>query len=323
MSDTEAPLPTTGAPEPELVELTHALRRALLARGEFLAPAWVEESARDLRRGDLPGWVYRGEAPALGFLSVRARRAYGHVHATPSPVAVERAERLLVALEGALPPTAGRLDVGLTGLGTADEDALSHRLASRPGWTTLERWAMDRPLDGPPPPPAVPGPGAVRRPVAEVPLEALGQLDWVGYAGTPDEGLVADTPEEDTRILEEIVDGRLGRFLPEASTALVSPHEHLLGVVLVAEQSAARAVVLDLVVHPAHRRHGLGQSLLDHAVRASTALGYHEVRLWVTTANGPARRLYERSGFRRAERAMIYRFDRPSDASPAHSQRER
>src|SRR5215469_4635881 len=83
----------------DLQELTHALRADLLARGEFLPSSWVEESAAQLRSGELQGWVLAGSPPAgLAFASPRAQRAYGHVHLPPGTTAGPRLALLLEPL---------------------------------------------------------------------------------------------------------------------------------------------------------------------------------------------------------------------------------
>ena len=321
--DATQPRPATTARSDELAELTHALRADLLRRGEFLPPSWVEEAAEDLRSGRLTGWVLGGRGPnAVAFYSVRGPRAYGHVHAEPGPGAVDRAARLVEQVVGSLPAEIGRSDIGVTGLAEAEEAELADRIRHRDGFSVLERLAMDRSLEGiestpPPTPPA----GIRRLAVPDVPLDALAALDWLGFQGTADESLVAETVEGDQEVLGEIVAGRLGRFLSEASTALVTDPGHLVGVLLTAEQSPRRAVFLDLVVHPAHRRKGIGTYLMEFGLRATRALGYTEVRLWVTEANTPARTLYERHGFHTKLRALIYRYARPGEGAAPQPQR--
>ncbi|MCI4340202.1 MAG: GNAT family N-acetyltransferase, partial [Thermoplasmata archaeon] len=59
----------------------------------------------------------------------------------------------------------------------------------------------------------------------------------------------------------------------------------------------------------------------EFGLRAARALGYAEVRLWVTEANTPARTLYERHGFRTAQHALIYRFSRPAPGGAPQPQR--
>jgi ribosomal protein S18 acetylase RimI-like enzyme len=315
--------PATSVPSDELAELTHALRAELLRRGEFLPSPWVEEAAGDLRAGRLAGWVLGGRPPnALAFYTPRGRRAYAHAHLVPADDAVGRAAQLLHRLVAELPPGIQRADIGLTGLSEPEEAELAGRVRTWPGFSILGRRAMDfdlakLPAGGLPPAPT----GIQRLRIRDVPLDAIASLDWIGFQGTPDESLVAETVEDDRTIVSEIVEGRLGLFLDDASTALVNTSGHLVGVLLTAEQSPRRCVFHDLVVHPAHRRKGLGHYLVEFGFRAARALGYSEVRLWVTETNTPARSLYERHGFVPAIGTLIYRFSR--DAAGAAPQPQR
>jgi len=315
--------PATSLPTTELVELTHGLRSELLRRGEFLPSAWVEEAATDLHRGDLVGWCTRDGGPALGFFSRRARRAYAHVHVAPGTDGVGRAERLVRTIVASLPPDIERADTGVTGLTEAEEGGLALRLSRSPEFSILERVAMNRGLTDPlPEPPGLPE-DLQRDRVRNVALDALARLDWGGYRGSPDESLVADSVEQDRREIEEILGGRLGRFLDEASAVLIDAADRPVGMLLAAEQSPQRAIVLNVVVDPARRGLDLGRFLLRRALRAAAALGYREVRLWVTVTNVPARSLYESEGFARGVRALIYRFERAGAASGPQPQTSR
>jgi GNAT superfamily N-acetyltransferase len=51
-------------------------------------------------------------------------------------------------------------------------------------------------------------------------------------------------------------------------------------------------------VHPGRWRGGVGRALMDYAVAELTAQGYAPLVLWVLEDNLPARRFYERVGFR-------------------------
>ena len=295
-----------------LQELTHGLRAELVRRGEFLPSAWVEEAADDLHAGRLEGWVLAGDPPGgIGFFSRRARRAYVHVHITEGPEATARAARLLGSVVDRLPPDVGRADAGVTGLTDGEEDSLGRLVAHWPGYSILERRALVRSLTGAPEPAEQwDGTGLERRPVREVPLEAIAALDWSGFHGTPDESIVAETEAEDRQILSEILEGRLGRFLDQASIALFDPDGRAVGLLLTAEITPRRGAFLDLVVHPSLRRRGIGRLLLGFGLRATRGLGYSEAALWVTTTNLPALALYSSAGFQPERRAMIYRFVR-------------
>ena len=311
--------PATSVRVDELVELTHALRADLLARGEFLPSSWVEEAAEDLRAGRRAGWVLGAPGPTgLAFYSLRPHRGYAHVHVTPGGDPVARAARLLREVFRQLPEEILRGEAGVTGLSEPEEEALGREVQTWPGFTVLVRRAMDVDLTGRPPVPLDPLPPSLSpTPARTIPTAALAALDLAAFQGTPDESLVADTVEEDEQVVRDILSGSLGRFLDEASTAIVSDQGHLVGALLTVEHSPRRSVFVDLVVHPSHKRRGLGRYLLRFGLRASAALGYSQVRLWVTETNAPALALYEANGFRPVLRAAVYRFVRPiGDASP-------
>jgi ribosomal protein S18 acetylase RimI-like enzyme len=119
-------------------------------------------------------------------------------------------------------------------------------------------------------------------------------------------------------VLRSLLDGEAGRFLDEASTALYRAEPPaLLAALLTCEKTARRASFLDFMVDPSVRRSGLGRYLLRWGFRALRALGYEQVRLWVSESNVAARRLYDSVGFSVTHAATIYRWDRPgSDPHP-------
>ena len=305
----------------DLQELTHGLRADLVQRGEFLPSSWVEEAAAQLRSGELQGWVLTGPpASGLAFLSPRARRAYGHVHVPPGPDGLARVHRLMEPLRTvAASVPRPRIDVGVTGLDAPGEEALAAHVPA--GESLLFRDCLEWTL--PPAPPSAPEPPAGWRAggIGDVPLSQLARVDWAAFQGTPDASLVADTVEDDERVLREIRENRLGRFLPEASTVLFDPTGTVTAFLMTAEQTPRRAIFLDLVVRTDARRRGVGRYLLTWGARALAALGYESVRLWVSESNEAARRLYASIGFVPHSRAVIYRFG--GDTAEPQPQRSR
>lgn len=312
--------PATEARSDVLLSLVHGVRRALLANGEAIGSAWTEEAAGDLHAGRQVGWTIGDDS--LAFSSTRPSRTFGHVHIEGEADRLDRAETLLALLVTHLPRSVSRLDAGVSGLSAEEESELAQRFTRAPGTSVLRRARMERPV-----PPAIPGSllsdptGVQRRAVREIPLDALTELDWRSFQGTPDENLVADTPAEDAQSLSDVLSGKLGRFLDHASTALVRDDGVLLGALLTAEHDPRTAVFLDLLVEPAERRHGLGRFLVLWGLRALTALGYTTARLWVTEANHPAWKLYESAGFSVAGRARIFRYARPGSAGQPQTPR--
>ncbi len=313
------PLPARGARRDELEELTYSVRQELLRRGESPAAGWVEEAAQELEAGRMPGWFYPSlPARGLGFYSARGNRAFGHAHVEPGEDALGRAERLVHAMQDDLPSTVLSFDVGFTGLAPEEEHTLGERLRGTPGVSLLVREAMERTIVPADAEPVEPRPEGIRLlPIRAIPREALTELDFRAFQGTVDANLIGTERAEYRRMMDELIDGRLGRFLGEASTALVLGESgELLAALLTSEQSPQLAVYLDIMVDPRHRRAGLARFLVRWGFRALWALGYPKVRLWVTESNEAARALYHGTGFVRVSSALIYRFSRPAAVDP-------
>jgi len=317
----DEPRPTRGARVDDLQEIVHQVRKALLARDESPAGDWVEQTSEELSSGRTPGWYYPGEG--LSFYSVSGAEGFGHVHAVDGPGAVDRAERLVTSMLEHLPETVRSINIGFTGLSPAPEQELLGRLGQRPDSTVLERMALERSLtaeDGRPPGP-VPA-GLMLVPIRAVTVDALADLDLRSVRGSVDEQLIGDRVDEYRRVMAALIDGSLGRFLDEASTALLLPDPpRLVGAILSAERSPRKAIFVAFMVDPEFRRQGYGTFLFRWGLRALWALGYQRIHLWVTAANEPARRLYHEFRLEPTVRSTIYRVVRSRASSQPHSDR--
>jgi GNAT superfamily N-acetyltransferase len=69
---------------------------------------------------------------------------------------------------------------------------------------------------------------------------------------------------------------------------------------VITEPDSGRLQLVGMWVDPRHRRHGVAQALISHAVRWSRDHQARELIAWVAETNAAARRLYARSGFRPA-----------------------
>lgn len=315
----EEPRPARGARRDVLEELTYGVRTELARRGEAPPPSWVEESVDELFAGRTPGWYFPpGETGGLGFYSRRPRTAFGHVHVESGPDAVARAVVLVEAIRRDLPTEVISVDIGFTGLTDRDEEALAQELRHHEGAAVLLRLAMERPIGPDDAAPVATVPQGIRLyPVRSIPRESLVELDYRAFHGTIDAYLIGTDRAEYARMMEELLSGRLGRFVDEASTTIVEADTgSLWGGILTAEQNPRLAIILDVMVEPSHRRRGLGRYLVRWQFRALSALGYSTVRLWVTQENVAARTLYEALGFTRVASAIIYRETRVGHAQP-------
>ena len=82
---------------------------------------------------------------------------------------------------------------------------------------------------------------------------------------------------------------------------------------------AARiAEVLELVVDPAERSHGLGGALFDHACEEARAHGCQQIELTTNQLRHDAHRFYARKGMLNSH----YKFTLPLDTEPGDAPRE-
>jgi mycothiol synthase len=162
------------------------------------------------------------------------------------------------------------------------------------------------------------------QPIPPVPMAAGWQL--VPHAWNDDDLVVAlqaaygpDHPDRVSR-LRSLTEGERGLIvLPGACARLKDPGGRSMGEVFtvgpVPWGSVPASWVLDLAVSPGGQGRGFGAALLAYAIRGTRDAGLTTVGLTVTDGN-PARRLYDRMGFRPVLRHFEVRAPESSSARP-------
>ena len=72
--------------------------------------------------------------------------------------------------------------------------------------------------------------------------------------------------------------------------------------------------IMNIAVHPDHRRQGIAESLIDNLVRELKNRGSHALMLEVRVSNNPAIGLYEKLGFGQVGRRKNYYRNPKEDA---------
>jgi mycothiol synthase len=224
-------------------------------------------------------WLAEADA-AVGFGA--ARRGDVEVYVVPDARRRGTGSRLLAEAEA----VAGGSRIGAT---ARRDEAAAAPFFQRHGYSrTYETWLMQIELEVEPPEPSWPE-GITVRTFRPEEAKAVKELLDVAYAAEPGFRL---QPFEDwaSFMLEDT------SFEADCWFVAETPSGSLAGAAL----SWKEPFVKDLVVHPAHRRRGLGAALLLHTFRHFWGRGERQVTLKTDSSNtSQAWRLYERLGMRK------------------------
>jgi ribosomal protein S18 acetylase RimI-like enzyme len=153
-------------------------------------------------------------------------------------------------------------------------------------WMRLELPAYERPTDN------------RLRPVGRADAPELARVLLAASRGTVDD---EGESEEDARaVVYNTLAGQEGPFVDACSFVAVEGGR-LIGASLIT-LFEGRPLLSYVVVDPAMQRRGVGSLLIRASGNALVAAGHRELDLFVTEANRPAVRLYEKLGFRVLER---------------------
>ena len=234
-------------------------------------------------------WLAEKDA-TVGYAATRESEV--EVYVLPSARRRAIGTGLLVEAEGAA--EGPRIEV----TARRDEPAAAPFLERHGYRPSFEVWLMQIDLDHEPPEPSWPD-GITVRAFRPDEARAVKELLDVAYAEEPDFRL--RTFEDWSRFMLD--DGSFAQhwFIAEASDG------SLAGAAL----NWKEGYVKDLVVHPAHRRRGIGQALLLHTLRHFRGLGAPSVSLKTDSVNtSEAWRFYERLGMRKERTYDVFEKSR-------------
>lgn len=141
--------------------------------------------------------------------------------------------------------------------------------------------------------------GVVVRPQVPDDSDALGALYWDSYP----KGVAAVDLQDAIEEMEGVFDGEYGTPVEDASLVIETPEGELIGCVQTVTSPPWEGIpdgpfVIELFVHPDHRRRGLGSVLLLNAAQACHRQGWTSIALNMQEETArEASHLYRRLGF--------------------------
>lgn len=113
-------------------------------------------------------------------------------------------------------------------------------------------------------------------------------------------------------LLGEVTTGFLRDFKPGREQCWVAESAGMMaGAILLVDAGNNVGQLRLLHVETWARGLGIGSALVDECVSFARAAGYDRVRLWTHTVLAPARRIYEKAGFRIVSTAVHHEFGKP------------
>jgi N-alpha-acetyltransferase 10/11 len=115
-----------------------------------------------------------------------------------------------------------------------------------------------------------------------------------------------DTEKAADRI-SAVFEGAHGSPIPQASLLTSDGDGRITAAIVTTERAfgsdgSKTAFIAELLTHPAHRRQGLAENLLSHAIQALHDLGHKTLAVTVNSSNAAAIALYLSRDFRRLSR---------------------
>ena len=110
-----------------------------------------------------------------------------------------------------------------------------------------------------------------------------------------------------------MMDGKYGSVLKDASYILIESNK-IVGASVCTDYrklgNTKSSLLVDIFVAKEFRGKGYAGKLLDMSLNGLKRLGFEDCQLWVSEGN-PARKLYEKEGFRESGTSEIFYYKKP------------
>lgn len=151
-------------------------------------------------------------------------------------------------------------------------------------------------------------------PVIKVKPEVYSEAQFKAYEGSVDQILFnSDDSMERLSFVKKMFDGRYGSVLKDASPVFIRD-EKVIGASVCTDYKLIKgtraSLLVDIFVRKEYRGKGYAGNLLKMSLNGLKKLGFEECQLWVSEGN-PARKIYEKAGFRESGTSEIFYYKKP------------
>lgn len=291
-----------GAGRHDIAQFLEDYVQAVRSFGEEVHPSWLTEKLASIQNGEEHCLGALTDERLDGILCFRSRNGRAQAFVCWKADAAD-GEALSLLIEEYIRRSPKDMMLRISGIHPHIRQGLMFTVCDRLGFSIKRRFEMMAPLDK-----KLESMRAscayTTAPMTDFNSSALSELDWEGYRNTVDQALLFSSKDDNTRLLQSLLQGDYGPVIGNASICVV---RHGKPAAMIAVTDAGRSAFLaDIVVAEELRGQGVGRYLLVEAMKAAKRLEKKGMVLWVTEGNERAIALYSSLGFVTTRTGVYY-----------------
>ncbi len=270
--------------------------------GEALPPNWADERLESVRKGEEFCSAAVEDDRILGIIQYNLQEGRGSAFVSwgDTPPTAEAINLLIRKYVEKMPRDTW---LRISGIHPNVPEELMEMASSTFGFVRKRRLEMAADLSSLPESSAPEG-SFTTVSITEQSEETLSKLDWDSYSGTVDEGMFANSAEDNRKMFSSLLSGEYGPVITNASRCVTIEGKPV--AMIAVTDIGDGAFLADIAVLPEYRKKGLGKYLLTNAMKEAAAARKKRMTLWVSEDNKPALTLYSSLGFRELRIGTYY-----------------
>lgn len=270
--------------------------------GETLPPNWAEERLESIRKGEESCYAAVDGEKVLGIIQFSQQEGRGSAFVSWSDVQPDK-EAINLLVGEYIEKMPQDMWLRISGIHPNITEETMMAASSGFGFEKKRRIEMAAELKNTEEK-AMPDGNFATVSVTEQSEEMLSKLDWDSYAGTADEGMFADSAEDNRKMIRALLSGEYGPVITNASRCVVTEGRPV--AMIAVSDIGDSAFLADIAVLPEYRNKGLGKYLIMNSMHEAAVARKKSMTLWVSEDNEPALTLYSTLGFRKLRVGTYY-----------------